>query len=540
MTGFTSRPPLRLLATPGLLVAAILLLLVAILAGPVAYGQDDTPGHGLGLTPDAATAADLEPWVAEAIRPELRDDIASQMPDDLPTYVIAATLDPDANSGPRLTGTLDLAWVNTTGEPIESLPFRLYANGPDAEHDAVTVEDVTVDGVVVDTTLSESDSVLEVPLGRALDPGEEVAIGMAFTTTPPTDATAHYGIFNIDPGTGTWALAQWYPVLAGRDPETGWVLDFPSRNGDPIFADTALFDVAVTAPEGWRVVTSGVDFGDPEATGDTATQRYVTGPVRDFTIVADEDFELVTTKVDGIEINSWFNPGEEAIGEAVADYGAQSLGLFNELLYPYPFRELDLMPVEMYGAAGCEFPQLIYIGHDYYTEGEDLDVPSALDFTVAHEVVHQWFYGLVGNNQYANAFIDEGLTQYLSSEVYFGLAYNQAVADEVAASFLERPFERFVGAGDDQVVDQPTDDFGSGWAYGFAAYVKAPLGFAAIHDEIGDDAFFAALQDYVAEFMFGVATPDDLLAAFEVASDQDLDAIWRHWFEETNGEDDIA
>jgi len=539
MTGFTSRPPFRRLATPGLLVAATLLLLVATLAGPVAYGQDDPPGHGLGLTPEATTATDLDPWVVEAIRPELQDDVASQMPETLPVYVIAATLDPDANGGPSLTGTLDLTYVNTTGEPIETLPFRLYANGPDAEHDAVTVGVVTVDGAAVIATPSESDSVLEVPLGRALGPGEDVAIGMAFTTTPPTDATAHYGIFNIDSNSGTWALAHWYPVLAGRDPDTGWVLDFPSRNGDPIFSDTALFDVAITAPDGWRVVTTGVAFGDPTIATDAVTQRYVSGPVRDFTIVADEDFELVTTEIDGIVVNSWHNPGEEGIGMAVAEYGAQSLAVFSEQLSPYPFRELDLLPVEMYGAAGCEFPQLIYIGHDYYTEPDDLDVPSALDFTVAHEVVHQWFYGLVGNNQYANAFIDEGITQYLSSEVYFGITYGETVGDEVTASFLERPFERFVSAGDDQVVDQPTDDFEAGWAYGFAAYVKAPLGFAAIHDEIGDDAFFAALQAYVADFMFGVATPDDLLAAFEDASDQDLDAIWRHWFEETNGEDDI-
>jgi hypothetical protein len=538
MTGLPFRPSSRLLSPLGVLMATLLLLVTSV-ASPVAYGQDDPPGHGMRLTPEAATETEMEPWVAEAIQPELRDEVAAQMPDNLPEYVIDATLDADADGGPRLTGTLDLTWVNTTGEPIDTLPFRLYANGPDAQHDAITVGDVTVDGASVEPILSESASVLDVPLDRALGPGAEVAIGMTFITSPPTDATAHYGIFNIDPGTGTLALAHWYPVLAGRDPETGWVLDFPSRNGDPIFAETALFDVRITAPEGWRIVTTGVTFDDPATTADAVTQRYVTGPVRDFTIVADEDFELVTDEVDGIVVNSWHNPGEEAIGKAVAEYGAQSLALFNELLGPYPFRELDLLPVEMYGAAGCEFPQLIYIGHDYYSGPDDLDVPSALDFTVAHEVVHQWFYGLVGNNQYADAFIDEGLTQYLSSEVYFTAAYNEAVGDEVTASFLERPFARFVGAGDDQVVDQPTDDFEAGWAYGFAAYVKAPLGFAAIHDAIGNDAFFAALRAYVDEFMFGVATPDDLLAAFEVASGQELDELWRHWFEETNGEDDL-
>ena len=193
----------------------------------------------------------------------------------------------------------------------------------------------------------------------------------------------------------------------------------------------------------------------------------------------------------------------------------------------------------MYGAAGCEFPQLIYIGHDYYTGDQSFEVPNALDFTVAHEVVHQWFYGLVGNNQYQHAFIDEGLTQYLSAQIYFGMTYNDDAGDLVMESFIERPFERFTRAGDDWIVDTPTDEFPSSSAYGWSAYSKAPMGFAAIFDEIGEDAFFAALQDYVAEFTFLVARPPDLLEAFEDASGEDLGDLWTHWFEETNGADDV-
>ena len=487
------------------------------------------------------TAGD-DAWIFDAIRPELRETVQDRMPANLPEYGITVTLEPQAESGsvPSLTGHLTLAYVNTTGAALDALPFRLYANGPDEEHDAQVVSDVTVDGEDVDVRLSVSDSVLEVPFGSPLAAGAATVIEMDFATFLPIDSVAHYGIFGYDTDTGTWALAHWYPVMAGRDPVTGWVLDHPSENGDAIFSDTALYDVTVESDPEWRLATTGVAFGEStEGANGEVARRFVSGPVRDFTIVADEDFEVVTEEVDGITINSWYNPGQERAGQAVATYAAQSITVFDELLWPYPYREMDLMPVDMKGAAGCEFPQLIYMGLDYYEGDTNLAPPSDLDFTVAHEMVHQWFYGLVGNNQYADAFIDEGLTNYLSAQVYFERQYDDQIAADVMDTYIRTPFERIVETGGDQVVDQPTDAFASGRAYTFAAYVKAPLGFEAIREEIGDEAFFTGLQAYVDAFVFQVATPDDLLAAFEQSSGEDLQGLWDHWFEEADGEDDL-
>jgi len=522
---------------PGSFLAAIVALVIAIAAmlHPVAAQHGISPA-GHSPHPATATPGSDDDWIFAAVRPEMRGTIAERMPETLPEYRIGVTLEPQAEAGsvPSLTGHLDLAYVNTTGEPLASLPLRLYANGPDAEHDAQIVSDVTVDGVAVEVSLSVSDSVLEVPFETPLAPGEATTISMDFASFLPIDSVAHYGIFGYDSESGSWALAHWYPVIAGRDPDTGWVLDHPSENGDAIFSDTALYDVTIETGPDWRLATTGVAFGEPTGAGNgEVSRRYVSGPVRDFTIVADEDFEVVTEEVNGITINSWYNPGEERSGQAVATFAARSVAMFDEALWPYPYRELDLMPVDMKGAAGCEFPQLIYMGLDYYDDDTNLETPSDLDFTVAHEVVHQWFYGLVGNNQYADAFIDEGITNYLSAQVYFEREYGPDAADDVMERYIRNPFERIVNRGGDVLVDQPTDDFESGDAYTFAAYIKAPLGFEAIREAIGDDAFFAALQAYVDEFVFGVATPEDLLAAFEASSGEDLDDLWSHWFEES-------
>jgi len=531
-------PGTRPLARPWTAVVAVVLLaMLFALVHPVSAQQGHSPvGHA--ATPAAHDEHYADEWVMAAIRPELQKLVLAMMPAGLPTYDLAVTLEPQAEPGdvPTLTGTLTLTYVNTTGAPLDALPLRLYANGPDAERDAQTVRDVTVDGEAVDVALAVGDSVLTVPFHGPLAEGGTTVIELGFAAFLPTDSTDHYGIFGYGSETGTWALAHWYPVIAGRDPDRGWMLDPPSTNGDPIFSGTALYDVTMAIPQGWEVATTGIEYGETDAAGPGMTsRRFASGPVRDFTIVADEEFELVTEELDGITVNSWFNPGDDRVGEAVLQYAVQSLDLFDELLSPYPYRELDLMPVDMHGAAGCEFPGLIYMGLDYYTRQTDLATPNALDFTVAHEVVHQWFYGLVGNNQYADAFIDEGLTNYLSAQVYFERVYGDAAADRIMNTQIRSPFERIVDGGGDVVVDQPTDAFASGRDYVFAAYTKAPLGFEAIRLEIGDEAFLRALRDYVAEFTFDVAAPSDLLEAFETASDEDLQDLWDTWFTETNG-----
>lgn len=488
-------------------------------------------------TPSPSPVTD-DPLYA-AVKPDERSTVASETAGELSTYIIAAELRmPAGGQPPQIVGTLALDYRNTTGDALSRLPFRLFANGRDVAS-AVVITDARVAGAAVEPALSEADTIATFPLATPLAPEATVRIDLAFTSTVPVSSESSYGIYNVDPESGTWSLAYWYPVVAGFDPATGFLLAPTSRNGDPIFSSTALYDVTLTAPSGWRLVTTGIAVEEADD-GRSVTRRIVSGPVRDFTIVADADFVSATQEVDGTTITSWFDPGDERTGEAVATYAAQALELFNDLFGAYPYVELDLTANQLNGAAGVEFPQLIYIGASYYEPNRTFPVPNGLDFTVAHEVAHQWWYGLVGNNQYQHAFIDEGLTQWVSCAVYFDRVYDEEAADRATSNYLVDPFETAVRIGADQVVDTPTDEFDSEGDYVLAVYSKAPLGFAAVHETIGDEAFFAALSDYYATFRFDVAQPADLLAAFETTSGQELDELWRHWFEAAEGEDDLG
>ncbi len=476
-----------------------------------------------------------------SVLPDQRDAVIAETAGKLSTYDISTEITlPEGDQPSRLTGKVQLHYRNDGPVSRDELYLRLYANDARYAEGDMALENVRAGGEPVEPEMSVAGTVARLPLSKTLAVGESTDVAYDFVTQAPTSPRQSYGIFSYQPDGGTLVLAHWFPMLAGVDPDGDWNVEPPSVLGDVIFSNTALFDVEVTAPEDLVLVTTGTRVART-VSGDKATAHFVSGPVRDFTMVLDDDYESSSVEVDGTTVTSWYNPEHAGGGEAVLRFGSQALALYNELFGPYPYEEVDLVDLTVRnGAAGVEFPQLMFIGGDYYDDfdpGSD-GRPSFLETIVAHEVGHQWWYALVGNDQYQHAFIDEGLTSYVTTDVYFERVYDETVAHREVAIQLETPYVRRLINGGDDIADQPTDAFLSDSAYGTIIYDKAALGFGAIRDEIGDRAFFAALRAYAAANRFTVATPDDLLTAFETASNEQLDDLWHHWFEAAEGDQD--
>lgn len=483
---------------------------------------------------------DTDPSLYAPVIASERDAVVAQTAGDLSRFAIRATFTPVTEFAPAsIRGSISLRFVNETPEPRESLPFRLYANMAAYEAGAMSIDSASIDGRTLDVALSVDDTVAAVDLGERVGPGEAVDLDYTFTTTIPTDPSGSYGMFSYDVASQSYALAHWFPMLAGYDPVEGWLLDPPSAFGDPVFSNTALFDVQLTAPADLTFITTGSERGRGEVHGAAATHHFVSGPVRDFVMVAGTNFNVESVTVGETTVNSYFTSGREEAGRRVLTAGARSLEFFNRHFGPYPYLELDFAQIDLgHGAGGVEFPQLMFIGADYYLASTiPTTVPQFLEYIVVHEAGHQWWYGLVGNNQYQHAFIDEGLDNYLTV-VYFGEEYGQAAGEEQTNYNLKASYLTMLTSRGDQIVDTPTDEFPSQRDYGTIVYGKSALGFGAIHAEIGDEAFFAALRAYVAEFRFLVASPGDLKSAFERASGENLDELWRHWFEAAEGSQD--
>ncbi len=496
-------------------------VLSCIAAIAVALGALALPVSGESL-PDLAAPSyadvlpDALPAVAEASA-------------DLPRYTIDADLVvPGWTSPARIDGTIAVDWRNPGPKPATTLPLRLYPNAPAYGDGSMAVSAIAVDGIPVDASPSLDGTVLELPLPAPVSPGESMTVAARFTTTVPVDSTAGFGIFSVKPTSRAMALGHWYPMLAGSD-AAGWSLDPLSLNGDPIFSPAAFYDVILRAPGELEVVATGIEV-DSTPIGGAIERRFAAGPVRDMTLVAGGGWIAEATETAGVRVTAYGQPGNETANAAVLAAATASLDAFGERFGPYPYRELDLVQMDLAGAAGMEFPGLVLIGNGVY--GSILG-PDALyaETVVAHEVAHQWWYGIVGSNNHRHAFIDEGISEWAGVALYLEARYGPTIAASVWDDEVLGWWERSYARTGDLVVDSPTDAFASRTDYASAVYPKAALGFAAIRAEIGDDAFFAALANLARSHAFAVVEPLEVRAAFEAACACDIQPSWHTWFE---------
>jgi aminopeptidase N len=180
----------------------------------------------------------------------------------------------------------------------------------------------------------------------------------------------------------------------------------------------------------------------------------------------------------------------------------------------------------MRGAAGVEFPGIVLIGDSLYAEYTRPD----LAVTAAHEVAHQWWYNLVGNDVIDDPWLDEALTTY-SSSLYYEFTQGASAA-EILFSHYENRYQQAVDAGaDDQITRSETyfENLENPGRYGAIVYAKGMLFFRALRREIGDEAFFSALAQYFNNYKYQIARPDNLLNTFEEAAGRQLDDFYQDW-----------
>ena len=233
---------------------------------------------------------------------------------------------------------------------------------------------------------------------------------MTFTTSVPVDSGGSYGILSRSSATGAWALADWYPSLAGYEPGTGWRRDPPFDNVDPTFGDVALYDLTLRAPD-LTVVSSGTVVDRDAADPDRTVTRIVAGPVRDLTLALGTNWRVVSRQVDETTISYATELADDAAIDAVLGVVARSLEAYGDRFGEYPYRELDLVDFPLTsGTAGISWSGLVFL------DGPSLAAaagnPQFYDFLLAHEIAHQWWGNLVGGNSNDHAFITEGLTNY--------------------------------------------------------------------------------------------------------------------------------
>ncbi len=419
----------------------------------------------------------------------------------------------------HVSGMEEVRYINDENIVWNEIYFRLFPNILGGE---MTVTNITVDGQSAAPAYDLQNSLMIVPLPQPLEPGKSVVVKMEYAVTVPQAAELNYGVLAYYED--TLALAHAYPIICVYDDE-GWNAEFPPQRGDIVYADAAFFIVRITAPKGLTLVTSGSGISLDEA-GQAQALTVASGPARDFYLAASPNYEVTSKTVGEVTVRSYALEEFQDGANLALETAFNAIRIFSKRYAPYPYTELDIVATPN-TTLGIEYPGMIAITNRIYAVGGEFrGSPTSvyLESTVAHEVGHQWFYNLVGNDQLDDPWLDESLTQFATLQ-YFTDQYGAQGADGFRAS-LEN---RWAGIGNAKLpIGQPVASY-TGGEYGAIVYGRGPLFFEALKEQIGADAFDAFLKEYTALFSWRIAEPRFLQALVEKHCDCDLQALFDEW-----------
>jgi hypothetical protein len=458
------------------LVAAALLLpgctsFAETASGPAARPTGDTPA---GSEPPAASEPPPGP-VGEAACPAERAE-----PDpDRPRIDLDMRLEDDLRT---VTGTQTV--VFTPDLPTDELVFRLVPNAPDSssagnrlEVDGVTGADVAGGGYE-DAGAGGPGGLYVVDLDGELAAGSSTEVELAFTLTLGSGTFDRVG---TDDGVSWWASGA--PLLAW-EPGAGWARDeFVGILGETTTSPAADVRLTVSAPEELTVLTTG-DQAPPSAPADGRRTWTATEPVaRDVSVAVGEFDTAERTSAGGTRISVGVLPDPDVPADRLAEWTAAAVDDLEEQFGDFPYATLTVALLPDYGG-GIEYPSMI------------LEATPSQDVLV-HEVAHQWFYGMVGNSQFRDPWLDEAFATYA-----------EAVLDPLSARQLSGALELDGDVGGSMAAfDGSTDD------YFEVVYGKGAAALLAARDAAGPEAFDRAVRCYVDANAWSIATPSDVAVA---------------------------
>ena len=396
-----------------------------------------------------------------------------------------------ARGAGELVGTERIDFVNRGPAALERVWLRLWANGPERcapRRIQVRVEAPALAG-------EERCSALEVRLAAPVPPGGAGTVSLTFTVRGRR-ANDRFGRAG-----GIALLGNVVPVLAVED-ERGLHLEPYASRGESFYSLTARWEATLRLPARLRAATTGAVRSE-RVRGRLRTLRVATPQARDFALAIGR-LRQRSTSVDGVRIRVLSAPRVPAVRISLRT-ARRAVATLGRRLGPYGSTELDvvLAPVRF---AGMEYPELIFT------------VP--LQDVVSHEVAHQWWYGLVGNDQYSEPWLDESFASYAHERLHPPV--NRC--DPRRPYSLVSPRRRHLALDSSMAVFEQASPF----AIAEVVYAAGSCALQRLERDIGRARMTAVLRLLQRRFRHGVMRKADVLAAIaEVAPEFDLQGWMR-------------
>lgn len=469
-----------------------------------------------------ATAIPISTSTATPVLPDMRATALNTrvVPDldlvRLPRYTVALTLtEPTAG---MLVGRTAIHYTNNTGVPLPDVLLRLYPNTP-GYNGALNIRTLSVDGDPSVTAFELSGTAMRIPLVKPLEPGEMVEILVAYDLQVPYHNRAGYGALNREAGVLT--LGGFYPALAVFGPD-GWQAELVTELGDPVHAEVALFDLTVNVPAGLTVIGSGHVLEQKQDAAGAAIWHLVGGPLRDFALVIGGSYTTVSCQVRDVNVSfAYYDVTDATLPAQVANRACNALEIYERLIGSYPYTELRIIQAPI-NASGLEYPGAILLGPRAFARGSEW-----LELVVAHETAHQWWYGLVGNDQVHQAWIDEGLASY-SSILYFREQYGSEYAERVMKDYYRDPYTSTSLALQQMPANLSVTAYSES-TYSPVVYIRSTNFFYELHQTFGERDFLQLLTQLQSHYSYEILREEDLLQMAQQFDPEQAVALYDYW-----------
>jgi len=413
-------------------------------------------------------------------------------------------------------------------------------------------------------------------LNNNLLPGDSITITTPFTVKIPTNFS------RLGRDGESYQITQWFPKPVVYDAD-GWH-PLPYLNQGEFYYEFGNYAVNITVPDNYVVAATGDlqteseieylndlakktnnnieeivaepfnKFDFPTSSETTKTLTFTQSNVHDFAWFADKRFHVLKSSValeSGKQVATWayFTNKDAQYWRAATDYLNDAVAFYSKHVGEYPYDVCTAVNGTLVAGGGMEYPTITIIG--------GVGNAQLLDRVITHEVGHNWFQGILGSNERAHPYLDEGINSYyenrymdekyadsgiLPPRMQPGLANllgKQFNLEDKAPSYQnDLGYMLSCRAHKDQPICTHSEEFTNN-NYGIIAYGKAAIAFRYLEEFLGRTEYDRIMKHYYEQWQFKHPQPKDLRSVFESNTNKYLD--W--FFDEalcTNGKMDYA
>ncbi len=252
----------------------------------------------------------------------------------------------------------------------------------------------------------------------------------------------------------------------------------------------------------------------PSSSEKTKTLRYRQDNIHDFAWFADKTFivngdtcQLPSGRV--IQVYSFYTQKQQSLWKNSVQYAKDALRFYSGEVGEYPYNIASVVQGPQSFGGGMEYPTITVIA----------PAPDAktLDQVIAHELGHNWFYGILAGNEREHPWMDEGMNSFYENK-YMAQKYGTTKGNELLLQTITTRKK-------DQPIETASEKFND-INYALIAYHKTAEWMRQLEAATGNTVFKMQMQRYYDEWKFKHPQPEDFRLSFEQALGNKTDSVF--------------